>query len=55
MSRHYKLSKSKLLAFRQCPKRLWLQTHRPDLADYDVNQRPIVSRYQRPNLSSCSG
>ena len=35
MSRHYKLSKSKLLAFRQCPKRLWLQTHRPDLADYD--------------------
>lgn len=20
-----------------------------------VNQRPIVSRYQRPNLSSCSG
>jgi predicted RecB family nuclease len=25
------LSKSKLLAFRQCPKRLWLELHRPDL------------------------
>lgn len=24
------LSKSKLLAYRQCPKRLWLETHRPD-------------------------
>jgi hypothetical protein len=26
-----KLSKSKLLAFRQCPKRLWLEVHRSDL------------------------
>jgi len=28
------LSKSKLLAFRQCPRRLWLEVHRPDLS-YD--------------------
>ena len=28
-----KLSKSKLIAFRQCPKRLWLEIHRPDLCD----------------------
>ncbi len=27
------LSKSKLLAFRQCSKRLWLEVHRPDLRD----------------------
>ena len=27
------LSKSKLLAFRQCPKRLWLEVHRPTLRD----------------------
>ena len=27
------LSKSKLLAFRQCPKRLWLEVHRPDLRE----------------------
>lgn len=25
------LSKSKLLAYRQCPKRLWLEIHRKDL------------------------
>lgn len=25
------LSKSKLLAFRQCPKRLWLEIHHPEL------------------------
>ena len=27
------LSKSKLLAWRQCPKRLWLEVHRPDLRE----------------------
>jgi hypothetical protein len=27
------LSKSKLLAFRQCPKRMWLEIHRPELAE----------------------
>jgi hypothetical protein len=27
------LSKSRLVAFRQCPKRLWLEVHRPDLRE----------------------
>ena len=27
------LSKSKLVAYRQCPKRLWLELHRPELRD----------------------
>ena len=27
----YTLSKSKLMAFRQCPKRLWLEVHHPEL------------------------
>ena len=27
------LSKSKILAYRQCPRRLWLEVHRPDLKD----------------------
>ena len=27
------LSKSKIIAFRQCPKRLWLEVHRPELRD----------------------
>jgi hypothetical protein len=29
------LSKSRLTAFEQCPKRLWLQVHRQDLAEMD--------------------
>lgn len=29
-------SKSKLLALRQCPKRLWLEVHRPDLCEYSL-------------------
>lgn len=41
------LSKSKLLAFRQCPKRLWLEIHHPELredsaatqASFDVGHR----------------
>lgn len=32
------LSKSKLIAFRQCPKRLWLTLHRPDLAEAPPGQ-----------------
>ena len=32
-----RLSKSKLIAFRQCPKRLWLEVHRPDLKIYDAS------------------
>jgi len=32
-TRRYGLSKSKITAFEQCPKRLWLATHRPALAE----------------------
>jgi hypothetical protein len=37
------LSKSKLLAFRQCPKRLWLELHRPDL---QANTTDTEARFQ---------
>lgn len=30
-----RLSKSKLLSYRQCPKRLWLEVHRPELVVFD--------------------
>ena len=33
------LPKSKILQARQCPKRLWLQTHRPELAEEGAAQR----------------
>lgn len=36
-------SKSKLLALRQCPKRLWLEVHRPDLREYSTE---IDARFQ---------
>lgn len=34
-SRHFGLSKSKITMFEQCPKRLWLSVHRPELAEQD--------------------
>ena len=37
VSRHG-LSKSRIAAFEQCPKRLWLQVHRPDLAETDAGK-----------------
>ncbi len=35
----YGLSKSRILAHRQCPKRLWLHSHKPELAQYDNQQQ----------------
>ena len=32
MPKRYGLSKSKISAFEQCPKRLWLQTHKAEVA-----------------------
>lgn len=40
-------SKSKLMALRQCPKRLWLEVHRPDLReDSDATQACFQIGYQ---------
>lgn len=33
------LSKSKIIAYRQCPKRLWLEVHRPDLCEYSESSQ----------------
>lgn len=35
MPKSFILSKSKILLHRQCPKRLWLQVHKPELAEVD--------------------
>lgn len=40
------LSKSWLQAFRQCPKRLWLAVHRPDVRDIPADT-PLTSRQTR--------
>jgi hypothetical protein len=40
------LSKSKIIAFRQCPKRLWLELHRPELRDYSGSEMVFVIGHQ---------
>ena len=32
------LSKSKLISFHQCPKRFWLEIHRPELRDDSASE-----------------
>ncbi|WP_019938427.1 DUF2779 domain-containing protein [Bordetella sp. FB-8] len=36
------LSKSKIIAYRQCPKRLWLEVHRKNLLDNSANTQKIM-------------
>ena len=46
------LSKSKLLAYRQCPKRLWLEIHRPALRkDSSATQASFNVGYQVGNIA----
>lgn len=37
------LSKSKIIAFRQCPKRLWLEVHRPDLREDSTSTQAVFA------------
>jgi hypothetical protein len=40
------LSKSKIIAFRQCPKRLWLELHKPELRDDSASEVVFQIGYQ---------
>lgn len=40
------LSKSKIIAFRQCPKRLWLEIHRPELRDDSASEMVFAIGHQ---------
>ena len=47
-----RLSKSKLIAFRQCPKRLWLEVNRPDLkVEDDSTQRRFEAGHRVGELA----
>jgi len=46
-----RLSKSKLIAFRQCPKRLWLELHKPALRDDSASQAAFNIGYQVGNIA----
>jgi hypothetical protein len=37
------LSKSKLISYRQCPKRLWLEVHRPELREDSASTQAIFA------------
>ena len=46
------LSKSKILAFRQCPKRLWMEVHRPELREDSADaQARFQTGYQVGNIA----
>lgn len=40
------LSKSRIIAFRQCPKRLWLELHKPELSDDSASEVVFKIGYQ---------
>jgi hypothetical protein len=40
------LSKSKIIAYRQCPKRLWLEIHKPELRDDSGSEMAFAIGYQ---------
>jgi hypothetical protein len=40
------LSKSRIIAFRQCPKRLWLELHKPELRDDSASEVVFKIGYQ---------
>lgn len=41
-----RLSKSRILSYRQCPKRLWLEVHRPELRDDSSSQQAFAIGHQ---------
>ncbi len=54
MVRRPGLSKSRLTAFEQCPKRLWLQIHRPDLAETDERAEARFAAGHEVGAVACS-
>jgi hypothetical protein len=54
-SRHeHGLSKSRIAAFEQCPKRLWLLVHKPELADLDPTKALRLSAGHEVGDAACS-
>ena len=53
-ARTYGLSKSKITAFEQCPKRLWLQTHKRELAELDPGAETRFAAGHAVGDAACS-
>lgn len=54
MSRPAGLSKSRITLFEQCPKRLWLSVHRPELAEEGASVRSAFAAGHRVGELACS-
>lgn len=54
MTRRIGLSKSRITLFEQCPKRLWLSVHRPDLAEEQQSVRLAFADGHRVGELACS-
>ena len=54
MSRPVGLSKSRITLFEQCPKRLWLSVHRPELAEESAGVRAGFADGHRVGDLACS-
>jgi len=50
----HKLFKSKILSAIQCPKRLWLEVHRPDLLEYDQNTLARMNTWHQVGELACT-
>lgn len=48
------LSKSKIAAFEQCPKRLWLQVHRPELTEISAATQAVFATGHQVGDVACS-
>lgn len=53
-SRPFGLSKSRITYFEQCPKRLWLSVHRPELAETDEGAEARFAAGHEVGAAACS-
>lgn len=53
-SRRHGLSKSRITAFEQCPRKLWLGVHRPDLAEQDDSAQARFDMGHAVGEAACS-
>ena len=54
MTRPIGLSKSRIAAFEQCPKRLWLTVHRPEVADAGDDDDGTFTRGHGVGAEACA-
>lgn len=52
--RRFGLSKSRITAFEQCPRRLWLQVHRPGLVQYDEGAKARFTTGHEVGAIACA-